>query len=242
VAAIDKPEDVTTRLNRMQAELEDLRRRVGLSSAEISSGGVTLTNDAYFQVISADGDRLVRFGQLSEFPDGTPQQGIDLRYQDGRAAITIWDPGATGPDDDQFIGLWNGNQIVLSTDAASGFGLARPWLQIPLSLAPTAQWPSTTSATYAGLLESWSPQHHPWLEARVAISGNPGTAGDARVTVNGVQVGTPFVFDGTNPITGFVSARIDQPYGTLSQVLLEARRTSGANSIFTKMDVWWRQT
>lgn len=242
MAYADQPQDLVSRLRRVEAELADLRRKVGLSSATIRRGGLRLLDDAFFEVISADGDRVARIGELGTFPDGSSQQGVDLRYQNGTSALRIHNPAATDPDDDQFLAIFNGAQIVMSTDANSGFGIARPWLPISFEKARITDWPSTVSGSYENVVEAFTHQQHPWFEARVSCNGNPGTTGDCRVMVAGSQVGDPVVFDGTTPQTVFRSARIFQTFGTLTQVMVEARRLTGVGTIFVKIDAWWRQT
>lgn len=243
MAYTDQPEDMVSRVLRLENEVRDLRRLIGIKSAKIVDATLDLRNNSRLQIIDANGDLVVKLGSLGfNYDDGTPQQGAELRYEDGTAALTVWNPNAHSVADRQYVGLWNGGNLIVSSDANSGFGLARPWLPIAFQRADVASWAQTTSAAYVGLVEAWTHQQHPWFEARIAVTGNVGTTGDARVTVDGVAVGDPVLFDGTNASVQVRSARVVGAFGQQRQVMLEVRRLTGAGSVSAKVDAWWRQS
>lgn len=243
MAYVDQPEDLISRIQRMENEIRDLRRLVGVKSGKISNAVLDLRDNSRLQIVDAGGDLIAKLGSLGySYDDGAPQQGVELRFEDGSAALTVWNPFAHTTADRQYVALWNGGAVIVSSDATSGFGLARPWLPIAFQRADVASWASTTSAAYVALVESWTHQQHPWFEARIAVSGNSGSTGDARILVDGVPIGDPVVFDGTNASVQVRSARLVGPFGAQRQVVLEVRRNTGAGTIFAKVDAWWRQS
>ncbi len=243
MAYVDRPEDILDELRRLRTEVDELRRAVNIRSAKISNATLDLRDNSRLQIVDAGGDLIAKLGSLGYlYDDGVPQQGAEFRFEDGTAALTIWNPFAHSAADRQYVALWNGGQIIVGSDANSGYGLARPWLPIAFQRADVLSWASSTSAVYVGLVEAWTHQQHPWFEARIAISGNPGTTGDVRVLVDGVVVGDPVSFDGTNASTQTRAARIVGDFGKQRQVVLEFRRLTGAGSIFGKIDAWWRQS
>lgn len=238
MAYTDKPEDLISRLRRIENELADLRRRSGLSSATIRRGGLRLLDDAFLEVVSADGDRVAKIGALGEFPNGSAQQGTDLRYQNGNLALTIWNPSAADPDDDQFTAVWNDNTPVMATDPV-GSGLARPWLAIPLQPAqPTV--PAIASA-FVSVLDAFSAAQHPATGARVRVIAPAGTAAEGRLLVNGAQIGAAVVLTAADSVTDReVTGLHGQPFGTLAHVEYQLRRTSGAGTVDGCCWAWWR--
>lgn len=244
MAYADAPQDIVSRLRRAENDIKDLRRRVGLNSATIDHGVIQLRGDSRIEAIDAEDDLVFRLGSLGfVYADGRNQQGIEMRYEHDSPAIAVWNPGAVSVANKQFVAIYDvlGN-IIMSSDANSEFGMARPWLPIAFQRARTTDWASTVSAAYENVTEAWTHQHHPWFEARVSITGNPGTTGDARVMVAGTQVGDLVTYDGVTATTVFRSARVFQVFGTLTQVKVEARRIAGAGTIFAKIDAWWRQS
>ena len=249
MAYTDRPEDIYNRLARMEREMADLRRRVGIQSAIIRKGTLALKEDARFEIIDADDDLVARMGSLGfKYDDGRSQQGLEFRYEDGAPAFTIWRPTAHTSADRQYTAIWNGSRIVVSTDADTGEGLGRPWLDIPFQRAdtPTATppWPgmfNTASGSFVNAYEAHTSRQHPWLAVRVYITNN-GATGEWQLTVNGVLLDT---FSSPAPSISDRLYRINDTIAPLhgpAQINLAFRRTAGAGTVWGNAWAWWRQS
>lgn len=244
MAYTDQPQDIIRRLRDLETEITELRRQVQTRSSTVSGGRFALRNNSTFEIQDAANDLVLRAGSLGySYANGVPQQGFEVHYEDGAPAIGVWRPGATSIADKQYTAIYNSGVIVASTDAASGFGLARPWLPLAFTRSDVASWPATMSSTYVGVLEAFTHQQHPWFEARLAVTGSMASTGDCRVLVDGNQIGEVVQFDGT---TARVEHRIGQItggyFGQQRQVTLELRRTAGLGTINATIAAWWRQS
>lgn len=245
MAYVDQPEDLASRIRRIEAELADLRRRSGLSSATIRRGGITLTDDSRLNVVDADGDLLLRVGSLGyDYDDGRPQQGFEAHYENGAPALAVWNPEHGQPSGGQFVAAYNhSGPVVLGTDAESSFGLARPWLPVVMQRLDAAGLGQTTSASFAAVYEAFSHQQHPWIAARCYAYADAGTTGEVRLTVNGTQVGDVITLAAGGSAVEARQARVEGlPFGGVAQVLYEMRRTGGTGAVYGKADVFWRQS
>lgn len=246
MAYVNQPEDVVSRLRRIEARLDELTRKVGLSSATINRGTLSLLGNSRFEVVDNDGDLVARLGSLGyRYSDDSPQQGVEFRYDHDQPAIAVWRPiNGANPATKQFAALYaTDGTIICSSDANSNFGMGRPWLPISFERARTTEWASTTSGTFEALYEAQTHQQHPWIEARIVITAAAGTSGEARLVVAGSVIGDPVTYSGAGAaVADLRSGRIVQPYGTLTNVNVEVRRTAGAGNVLVRIDAWWRQT
>lgn len=123
---VNQPADIITKLADLERQIDELRRSVGLSSATISRGGLTIKNDAFFEMISASGQVVAYIG-----PSATAgHQTIQLRRSDGTLVLDTQVDVASGLD---YWAMWDrNNQILVADDVQSGHGLARPYLSIPM--------------------------------------------------------------------------------------------------------------
>jgi hypothetical protein len=167
--------------------------------------------------------------------DGSQQQAVLMRRQDGSLAISAFASDGSGAN--QFVALWDASgNIVMSDDAASGVGLARPYLPVALGPAFDAgwdYWPRTTSATMQELWGGQIYRQQPRLVVVIRASSDvSGTTGQVQLTVNGVAQGSP-------QSVGFVAAYytfgpIDLTgYGYMNQlaIAVTGQRTAGTGAI-----------
>jgi hypothetical protein len=127
---------------------------------------------------------------------------------------------------------FSGNAI-LTPDVISEQGLGKPFLGIPMHNAQFGTPANTTtSATFEPLLRGYMYKQHPRLKMRFTANVPASTAGEARMTVDGTQVGSTVSL----PASTFANYTIgpENVFGTHEQELvveLQARRTSGAGTI-----------
>jgi hypothetical protein len=159
-------------------ELADIKRRLrvvegtnGLNSAKITQGGLTIENDAYFQMISPAGVFIVYIG-----PDGLGGQTLQIRRADGTLVLDTQRDVASGHD---FWAFWDrAGHIVLSDDVQAGKGLAKPWLSVPMN--PLFSMTANTVWSYMNLpVASVTTETTLW-EGRIPLATHP------KIQVNGI--------------------------------------------------------
>ncbi|GAB3437522.1 hypothetical protein [Actinophytocola sediminis] len=191
---VNTPSNLLDRIKRLERQYQQLWKSLGLTSATIEKGGLTLLNDAFLQMIDDNGDTIVYIG-----PDGQGKQIIRVRREGGAYVLYTY----TAAGGLQFWALTdNAGRIIVSDDAESGTGLARPWLPVPLypMFAPsvpvagdTGRW-AIDSAEILGETTLWEGRasvSHPWIQ----IDGTWGHASGSgaityRLRVSGQLVGS----------------------------------------------------
>lgn len=230
---INQPANLLDRVLRLERELAEVRKRTGLGNA-VSRGSFRFLDDA--------GNERIYFGPLFYGPS---QAGVGFQFRRHNGPVVLSLEGSDPAD--QFIAIRDEqNNIIFSDDAASGQGLARPYIPIPfVSHSVVVPTDTTTSATFTGLLSARYKKQHPKLYAQVLCRASDGTtSGEVRIIkVSGaVQIGGT----GTIGLGAYGLVAIgpgDVPGGHLEEMELEvqARRTAGAGTIGVRMFGCWAQ-
>lgn len=150
----------------------DLRRKVNrpLENAAVGSGDT--------------GKPLVVTGDLG---DGT--RGFHVRRRDGSTVMRVYSDDAGGGF---AAALFDAHeQYLVTDDATSGYGLARPY--IPLMLGPVVSplaggVPTTTSTDWTTLWTGGVPLQHPVIYSVLSAQTDPGVTAELRITVDGVPL------------------------------------------------------
>ncbi|MEV0085267.1 hypothetical protein [Saccharopolyspora sp. NPDC050642] len=172
-----------------------------MASATISRGGLTLLQDAFLRMVDDNNTEILYVG-----PDNTGKQVLTIRREDG--SRILFTQGAQQFGRDFWAFTDTAGTIVVSDDAATGKGLARPWLPVPLyqqfvprtitthtdGLGETYGYATIDAAkvgTEKTLWEGRASISHSWI----TVDGVWGRALDSpaityRLKVGGVQVGT----------------------------------------------------
>lgn len=190
---INLPDNWIDEKRDLQRQIDELRAAFGLASALISRGGLRITNDAFFEMLSSAGVEIVYIG-----PSATAgHQTFAFRRSDGSPVFTIQLDVTSGTD---FWALWDrSGQIVVSDDVQSGHGLARPWLSVPLypqftpTLSPGYWAISSTNITTEKVL--WEGRIPLVSHPKISVDGVWGQASGSnsstyKLYVNGTVVGT----------------------------------------------------
>lgn len=214
--------DVMRRLRDLERRVDELSSARGLESSTVGAGGLSVRGGT-LTITNPDGVTTCYFGPLGRGDDTS--RGWMFRHDDDTPAFTL--QGAPGR---QFWAFWDhvGN-IIASSDADSGTGLARPWIPLPAPApAGAGHWPGTTTANWSTISRCWPYLQHPKIAVSIATMADPGATGDVRLIVDGDQVG-PTVTAGdqlafTAPVPKF-------EFGRAVSVEIQARRTSGTGEI-----------
>ncbi|MFC6090882.1 hypothetical protein [Saccharothrix lopnurensis] len=227
--------DVWDYIRTLERRLEAVEGRTH-RNVVIPEGGVRITNDGELIVQTASGAYTFYLIQ-----GGDGQREFGVTRDNGSFVIRTFSVvgGAQA---------WalhdNGNGIVVSDDAASGQGLARPALTWPTRRVRFDSLPNTDSTTFDPVLDTaFAYKSHPRAFAQVVhCVTTSGTTGEARLMLDGVQVGTtiPVAFS-----VGFANVGpFDVPGTHMSQhrLVLECRRTGGTGRVGADMVVRVEQT
>jgi hypothetical protein len=187
-----QPGNLLDRLKRVEQRIAEIYKKVGIASAVIRAGGLTLLDDAFFRMVDDNDVEIVYFG-----PDSLGRQIIRLRREGG--GDVMW-TGYTLAGN-QFWRLSDRfNRELFSDDTENG-GIARPWLAIPLypkfSMAASSVYsymnlPVASVTTETTLWEGRIPMvTHPFLTVTGVFGQASGTNSSTyRLKLNGVTVGT----------------------------------------------------
>lgn len=219
------PTDLYSIVRDLKRRVDDLVKRVGLSSAVISSGGLRIEDGGTFKMVDNDGVEVVYFGPVDQ--GGVLASGWIFKNDAGTQMFTL-----SGTPDSQFWSLRDSTgRIVISNDANSGAGLGTPW--IPLNTPAHIDMFSTQSASYVTIAVSYPFVQHPRIKAYLTGHTSSG-AGNMRLLVNGTQLGSAATLG-----TGAVGLTIDElipnwgstvnPFDSVT-VELQARATGGGGA------------
>lgn len=153
-----------------------------------------------------------------------------VNYRDGSNALRI-----IGTRGNQFISILDENNLeVFATDGATGYGLAKPYLNIPIVPSSGTSvgtggpfWPQFTNVNYQEVMHGITTLWHPRIRMGVNTNTASGTV-DWQLRVDGTVIGSA---SGDTSVTGDVPGwgSTTSP-GEQRSVQLWARNTSGAAS------------
>lgn len=226
MGAVNNPANLLDRIKRLERQVASNYKKVALTSARISYGGLTLTDDAFIRMIDDNDIEVMYFG-----PDNLGRQVAILRREGGAPVLYTYfaAPGQ------QYWALADGAQNqVIADDAASGQGLARPYLPGCTSRGRYTDWLSTQSATFEALHKITFRKTHPKLSfgVRVTCDVDATTLGELQIRVpsTGQVLGTANIifaqelkFIGPTALTGL--DHLQQ-----FEVFVEVRKTAGGGT------------
>jgi hypothetical protein len=121
---------------------------------------------------------------------------------------------------------------VFYTDTVTGQGLGRPYLPFTFYSARFTDTPSVTiSATFETLWTADTYKQLAGMFVGAASLADAGTAGEVRVLVNGVQLGTTQAVSSVAAAHSFGAAAVAGAHMAAQGVEIQARVTSGAGSL-----------
>lgn len=234
------PDWLAAELRELRRNVDELRAERSLGAASIEAGDLVLRSGSTLHVKHATG-----FDLLAVHRDAGGRYVIAIKRDDGSDALVI-ESTPIG----QYLAIKDQHgSIIMSNDASSGVGLARPWLPIPfarvdVSPALNSGLATTQSGSFVAANEAFTHKQHPWATFRgyVSASSDGVTVGEARLVHGETVIGTLT----TDPGAALVDFLDWQPssvqFGQMMQLSYEIRRTAGTGSVYGKVDGWWRQS
>lgn len=232
------PPDMVERIRKMiRDEIAVEARAAPLRNARISGKGhaLTVSDGAMVRVMYPEelgGGVAVYVGDIYSVNDGSYQgTGMLLQAPDGTDLAVFRTDESFGTSLQNIYD--SGGRIMLGNDAASGQGLARPY--IPGTFYPTRyadMTVATTSATFETLFATTIYKQHPKVAVGLnATMDTAGTTGEVRVLVNGTPLGptVPAGFVITGSIFG--PGAVAGAHMASLQVEIQGRRTSASGAL-----------
>ena len=221
------PQSLWQAIKDLRRDLQELRAARRLEAAAIGAGGLQITAGGTFSVRTPTGVQTVLIGNTPpNHADGTPQQGIIIRREDGSQALSVWNSAGTGV---QPVQVWDkAGHIIMADDLVAG-GLARPWVAYT---APTdeniSNWPRTAAGSWTTIARSRGITQHPRVKVRAAIGADGTAVGQIRLCVDGTPVATGGLgaeLNTTVSLPAFV-------HMNEVEFTLQAQVTSGSGSVY----------
>lgn len=242
------PADTATLMRRVVAlerEVRELRAARRLESASVGAGGLQVVNGGRLAVSTPDEHRLLDAGQISDesfaHGDGTPQQALFMRREDGSIVYGCFSYPPGGSEAQGWTWYDRAGSVVLAEDSASGTGLARPWIPTTAPTpSDTALWGKTTVASFTTIATSYNVKWQPLLRVFAHTAAIGTATGDVQYAINGVAWGPSVAVGATLDYTGPLDGvGIGEQY-TLD---VQARRVTGTGSIAAQVRmIYGRQT
>lgn len=165
---------------------------------------------------------------LGELVDGTGafvDSGLIMFRPDGSESLVVGSGGVGVKD--------TAGNIVFSTDATSGQGLARPYIPAAFYPARNGDFLTSTAASFETVWRAKLGKQQPKLYAECwAFADTAGTTGQVQVMVNGVQLdATASVTNSAVTLFTFGPAAVAGAFGVTLNVEIQAQRTAGTGNI-----------
>lgn len=203
MAPINQPADLINEVRDLRRQLDELRRTVGLSSATINRGGLSLLNDAFLKIVDASGVTRFFVGGSTTVPlsDGSPQPVIFARDANGKLRFAIYDPDPITDGYQPVFWVWDHLDNIAFTSDKNG-GVAEPWISVPLypamplsSTGGLGQYANIAASNCTGGV-AWEGRIGKVSHPRIQIDGIWGRASGSNalstytLEVGGTDVGT----------------------------------------------------
>lgn len=199
----NQPSDFFSRLRALERRVDEFFKKVGLTSAVIDRGGLTLKNDAFLRMVDDLGVEILYFG-----PDDQGRQIIRIRREGG--SDVFWTGFTVGGNPFWRLTDRISNRELFSDDTENG-GIARPWLSVPLypqfSMAASSVYAYRTVAVSAVTSETtlWQGRiplvTHPFM----SVGGIFGQASGSNTSTYRLKLGTGPTTVGTWAETALVN-------------------------------------
>jgi hypothetical protein len=222
---------IAKRLDAMQKQIDALRNASGIQNGSIDNGGQLVVKDTNGkQVVNLGYDAFGDRGAAFTAPNGNDMLDFYVQSVTNLPFLRINDSTGT---------------YVLITDAdVAGTGLAWPWIPVVVQTQKIANWPSTNSGSFDTVASAVSNvfSQRLFVGGSVVCDGGA-TAGQARVLVNGSQIGSTMSVNTSVNIVDFGTP--DFPGTAANQPVsidIQCRVTAGSGNCRAQIfSCWWMQ-
>lgn len=232
MAQVNHPSNLIDRVIALERELAEVRKKVGLSSATISSGGLTV-DGGFIKLRDPEDHEIFYIGpDLPNRPDGSRQQVVILNDDNGTNRFFIWDDDPSGVGGyRQYVAIVDSEgHRIFQDDKVAGNGLARPWIPMRTMRTRFLDWPKCAIGVWETMHEIRMPSQQPSITISIVSASDAGTTGQIRVMEAGVQRFIRTVTAGTIFVD---NVHVDNNSGWQNESTLnvDAIRTAGAGNV-----------
>jgi hypothetical protein len=167
------PSNILDQIAELRRQLADLRGAVGLSSATITKGGLTIKGGAFFEMEDASGNLVAYIGPD---PAGGPSQVFQL-WRPGSHPLMVTQQDALSGR--YFTAIRDYlDQIIFADDVQTG-GMARPYLAVPM-------YPLFTTNVAAGSIVAYNTVNASAITSETALwEGRIPFGSHPRISIDG---------------------------------------------------------
>jgi hypothetical protein len=188
--------DVVRRVAELERQLRNLTSGRRLEDASVGARGITVRDGGSITIdggtlklIDENGVTVAYWGDVNF---GGLSRGWVLNFDSGHPAFALG-----GTPGQQAWQLWDGaGHYIVTNDAASGVGLARPYLNIPMVPSHGTSigtggpfWPEFTNTSFQEVMYRITSLWHPKISFGVNTNTSSGTV-DWELRVDGVTAGS----------------------------------------------------
>ncbi len=219
MGTVNHSEDLLTRIQDLERQVRELRRRT-LFNAAVSSGGI--------EVRTPDGPAVMRAGET--VVGSETAYGVSMFRLDGSVQARFFDT-ANGN------GYWalfdEAGNITFSEDTVSGQGIARPYLGAPWMPYTEVLTPpiAITSATFVTTHRTHFPKQQPRVRCLLLCDSDAATTGEVILTDGGTQIGPTVTVEAAANAYAYLDAPVGGAHMDMKFLDLQVRRTGGAGNV-----------
>ncbi|MEW5658363.1 hypothetical protein ABGT92_23955 [Streptomyces cinereoruber] len=232
------PQQMARDIADLKRQVRELRAARRLEAAAIGAGGLRITGGRLAMDTPAR-IRMVDIGPLTDpqynHGDGTAQQAIQLRREDGGLAMACYAYPPSGSEAQTWRLYDRAGNVVMAEDGGLGSGLARPYLPVPLGPAYQGSWDYWPRATATTTSKLWQGRFYRQLPSVVLVMqasmDTSGATGTIEMAVDGtVRASASVAFS----VAYFTLGPYDlTDYDHMQQidVTVQGRRTAGTGAL-----------
>lgn len=222
-------DDLASRIVELERKISELSRST-LENVVVARGGIRLKGGGEFVAETPDGVAMFYLGELVS--GVIPFRGMVMRREDGSAMFYT---NIADNDPDKVFFSWSdrtGN-ILISDDASSGVGLARPWIPQAAINVLSSSIPMTSATTWVSTQSTGQfVRQQPKVEVEALLRSESGATGEARFVVNGVATGNVMTVAANEfAWQSIQTLALPGGYDSRVRVELQVQRTNGVGTI-----------
>ncbi|GAA1160985.1 hypothetical protein F4556_005175 [Kitasatospora gansuensis] len=238
------PQDLLDQIRKMDDRLRMVEGRAQIRPALSQIlGDVTIGEGGRLIVKTPGGQTILYIGRIDpDHPDGSDQQGLIVRREDGTVAISVWTSAGSGV---QPVVIWDHNGKGIFAEDLVGGGLAAPnfgsdaWYGV--TEAPAWTTSSTSFVTCMSL--PWKKWHPRVQGSYLARCSDASTSGEIRlVDGSGSVIGQATLAAGAYTVSS-VTGSVTGTLGGDQFLTWQARVTAGPGTVGVRgLSTWGVQS
>ncbi|WP_411078513.1 hypothetical protein [Streptomyces sp. cmx-10-25] len=233
------PQQMARDIADLKRQVRELRAARRLENAAVGAGGLRVVNGGRLAMDTPGRVRMVDIGKLNDqqynHADGTPQQAIQLRRDDGTLAWACFSYPPSGFETQAWKFYDRTGNVILAEDTNSAQGLARPYLPVPLGPAYEGSWDYWPRATATTTTRLWQGRFYKQLPNIVLVMqasmDTSGATGTIELAVGGTVRASASVAFSVGYVTLGPYALDGYDHMQQVDITVQGRRTAGTGAL-----------